>query len=167
MEPRLWIAAQAGRCTSGGFIGGILRVGSWGVYYYPVQKAEGWNCVHYYYVQEAAGWHGVHYYHVQEAAGWHGVHYYHVQEAAGWHCVHYYHVQEAAGWHCVSSNFLVSSGGINFVTPTENFWIHLLGLLHKISKNFKNKLSLNIFPFLCCFMPKSGSYRVFWRSLVC
>ncbi len=41
----------------------------------------------------------------------------------------------------VPSNLLISSGGINFVTPTANFHFQLLSLLHKISKNFENKLS--------------------------
>ncbi len=49
------------------------------------------------------------------------------------------------------SNLLISSGGINFVTPTGNFCLHLLGLLHKISKNFKNKLSFKYFSLLMLF----------------
>jgi hypothetical protein len=61
----------------------------------------------------------------------------------------------------IPSNLLISSGGINFVTPTANFCLPLLGSLHKISKNFKNKLSFKYFYLLMFFMPKSGSYKVF------
>ncbi len=32
--------------------------------------------------------------------------------------------------HTVPSNLLISSGGINFVTPTENFCRHLLSLFY-------------------------------------
>ncbi len=54
----------------------------------------------------------------------------------------------------IPSNLLISSGGINFVTPTANFCLHLLGLLHKISKNFKNKLSFKYFSLLMLFYAK-------------
>jgi hypothetical protein len=39
------------------------------------------------------------------------------------------------------SKLLISSGGINFVTPAANFCDHLPCLFHQILKNFKNKLS--------------------------
>ncbi len=54
----------------------------------------------------------------------------------------------------VPSNLLISSGGINFVTPTANFWIHLLGSLHKISKNFKSKVSFKYFSLFMLFYAK-------------
>jgi hypothetical protein len=54
----------------------------------------------------------------------------------------------------IPSNLLISSGGINFVTPMANFWLHLLALLHKISKNFKNKLSFKYFSLLMLFYAK-------------
>jgi hypothetical protein len=54
----------------------------------------------------------------------------------------------------IPSNLLISSGGINFVTPMANFWLHLLALLHKISKNFKNKLSSKYFSLLMLFYAK-------------
>ncbi len=57
-------------------------------------------------------------------------------------------------WYSVPSNLLISSGGINFVTPTANFFLHLLDLLHKISKNFKNKLSFKYFSLLMLFYAK-------------
>jgi hypothetical protein len=46
----------------------------------------------------------------------------------------------------VPSNLLISSGAINFVTPTANFCAHLLGLFYQISKNFK-KYSQIFFSF--------------------
>jgi hypothetical protein len=45
----------------------------------------------------------------------------------------------------VPSSLLISSGAINFVTPTANFCLHLLGLFYQISKNFKNILSFKYF----------------------
>ncbi len=54
----------------------------------------------------------------------------------------------------IPSNLLISSEGINFVTPTANFCLHLLGLLYKISKNFKNKLSFKYFSLLMLFHAK-------------
>jgi len=45
----------------------------------------------------------------------------------------------------VPSNLLISSGGHNFVTLAAKLCDHLVGLFHKISKFFKNKLSLKYF----------------------
>jgi hypothetical protein len=42
----------------------------------------------------------------------------------------------------VPSKLLISSGGINFVTPAANFCDHLPGLFHQIEKIFKNIISL-------------------------
>jgi hypothetical protein len=55
---------------------------------------------------------------------------------------------------CVPSNLVISSGGINFVTPMANFWLHLLGSFHEISKNFKNKLPSKNFSHLILFYAK-------------
>jgi len=41
----------------------------------------------------------------------------------------------------IPSKLLISSGGINFVTPAANFCDHLPCLFHQILKKFKNKLS--------------------------
>ncbi len=56
--------------------------------------------------------------------------------------------------HSIPSNLLISSVGINFVIPTANFWIHLRGLLHKISKNFKSKVSFKYFSLFMLFYAK-------------
>ncbi len=62
----------------------------------------------------------------------------------------------------VPSNLLISSGDINFVTSTANFCLHMLGLLHKISKNFKNKLSFKYFSLLMLF---DGKKLLIWCFL--
>jgi hypothetical protein len=45
----------------------------------------------------------------------------------------------------VPSNLLISSGGHNFVTLTAELCDPLVALFHKVSKFFKNKLSLKYF----------------------
>jgi hypothetical protein len=54
----------------------------------------------------------------------------------------------------IPSNLLISSGDINFVTPAANFCLPLLCLLHKISTNFKNKISFKYFSLLMFFYAK-------------
>jgi hypothetical protein len=70
---------------------------------------------------------------------------------------HYYLQTDAASKQIIQQNTVKSSNfvrGINFVTPTANFLIHLLGSLHKISKNFKNKLSFKYFSLFMLFHAK-------------
>jgi hypothetical protein len=58
------------------------------------------------------------------------------------------------------SNLLISSGGINFVTPTANFCAHLLGLFYQISKNFKNILSFKYFSLLMLLYAAYTKYKL-------
>jgi hypothetical protein len=65
----------------------------------------------------------------------------------------------------IPSNLLILWGGINFVTPTANFCLHLLGLLHKISKNFKNKFSFKYFSLLLFFLCQKVVHIKFFEDL--
>ena len=66
----------------------------------------------------------------------------------------------------IPSNLLISSGDINFVTPTANFLIHLLVLLHKISKNFRNKLSFKYFSLFLLFHAKKWFIYSFLKIFI-
>jgi hypothetical protein len=66
----------------------------------------------------------------------------------------------------VPSNLLISSGGINFVTPTTNFCCHLVDLFEHISKNFKNILSFKYFSLLMMLSAKKWLVSCFLKISV-